>query len=183
MRCQNRAGLDEAAGIIRMYFGAARPLSIQPMNSAFERGSGMTSRCRTRLLIACLVLAPSLAATLAFAQDPATSPAVPAAANPAQGHDYPTQGRVEYVLGCMDDNGHDFANVYKCSCAIDHIAAVLPYDDYVEQMTFSKYSTLGGEGGNEFRVDRAKAQTKNFRAIQAEAFHACGVTKSAAVTK
>jgi len=140
----------------------------------------MTSRCRTRLLIACLVLAPSLA----FAADPATAP-VPAAAagNPAQGHDYPTQGRVEYVLGCMDDNGHDFANVYKCSCAIDHIAAVLPYDDYVEQMTFSKYATLGGEGGNEFRVDRAKAQTKNFRSIQTEAFRACGVTKSASVGK
>jgi hypothetical protein len=140
----------------------------------------MTSRCRTRLLIACLVLAPSLA----FAADPATAP-VPAAAagNPAQGNDYPTQGRVEYVLGCMDDNGHDFANVYKCSCAIDHIAAVLPYDDYVEQMTFSKYATLGGEGGNEFRVDRAKAQTKNFRSIQAEAFRACGVAKSASAAK
>ncbi|KLU25577.1 hypothetical protein EOS_13975 [Caballeronia mineralivorans PML1(12)] len=140
----------------------------------------MTSRCRTRLLIACLVLAPSLA----FAADPATAP-VPAAAagNPAQSHDYPTQGRVEYVLGCMDDNGHDFANVYKCSCAIDHIAAVLPYDDYVEQMTFSKYSTLGGEGGNEFRVDRAKAQTKNFRSVQTAAFRACGVTKSASVGK
>jgi hypothetical protein len=140
----------------------------------------MTSRCRTRLLIACLVLAPSLA----FAADPATAP-VPAAAagNPAQGNDYPTQGRVEYVLGCMDDNGHDFANVYKCSCAIDHIAAVLPYDEYVEQMTFSKYATLGGEGGNEFRVDRAKAQTKNFRSIQAEAFRACGVAKSASAAK
>src|ERR1700736_6202480 len=112
----------------------------------------MTSRCRTRLLITCLVLAPSLA----FAADPATAP-VPAAAagNPAQGHDYPTQGRVEYVLGCMDDNGHDFA----------------------------KYATLGGEGGNEFRVDRAKAQTKNFRSIQAEAFRACGVAKSASAAK
>ena len=46
-----------------------------------------------------------------------------------------------------------------------------------------KYSTLGGEGGNEFRVDRAKAQTKNFRSIQTDAFRACGVTKSAAATK
>jgi hypothetical protein len=138
----------------------------------------MTFRCRVRRVIACLALAPSIA----FAAGPVAAPAAaaPGAGNPAQGHDYPTQGRVEYVLGCMDDNGHDFANVYKCSCAIDHIAAVLPYDDYVEQMTFSKYSTLGGEGGNEFRVDRAKAQTKNYRSIQTEALRACGVTKAAA---
>ena len=81
----------------------------------------MTSRCRTRLRLLRLVLAPSLA----WAADPATDPVVPAAQS-AQGHDYPTQGRVEYVLGCMDDNGHDFVNVYKCSCAIDHIATVLP---------------------------------------------------------
>src|SRR5258708_16910632 len=118
----------------------------------------MTSRCRTRLLIACLVLAPSLA----FAADPATAP-VPAAAagNPAQGHDYPTQGRVEYVLGCMDDNGHDFANVYKCSCAIDHIAAVLPYDDDLQQINVSQYLTPRGEGGNKGRLDPGKTPTKN----------------------
>jgi hypothetical protein len=135
----------------------------------------MTPRCRALLAMACFALAPSMV----LAADPATA----AADSSAPGHDYPTQGRVEYVLGCMDDNGHDFANVYKCSCAIDHIAAALPYNDYVEQMTFAKYSTLGGEGGNEFRVDLAKAKTKNFRTIQAEAFRECGVTKSAAAGK
>jgi len=128
----------------------------------------MTYRTCVRLLLASLAVAPAIA--LAADSGEAAK----------HNYDYPTQGRVEYVLGCMDDNGHDFANVYKCSCAIDHIAQALPYDDYVEQMTFSKYSTLGGEGGNEFRVDRAKAQTKNFRAIQTEAFRACGVTKAAA---
>ncbi|KMZ12132.1 hypothetical protein BHUM_06408 [Candidatus Burkholderia humilis] len=75
--------------------------------------------------------------------------------NSASAHDYPTQGRVEYVLGCMDDNGHDFVNIYKCSCAIDKIAQVLSYDDFVEQSTFSKYATLGGEGGFDPRADRA----------------------------
>lgn len=94
---------------------------------------------------------------------------------PAGGYNYPTQGRVEYVLSCMDDNGHDFANVYKCSCVIDHMAAVLPYDDFVDQSTFAKYATLGGEGGNEFRVDRAKAQAKQFRTLQSEAYLSCGL--------
>ncbi|AQH00540.1 MULTISPECIES: hypothetical protein [Caballeronia] len=101
-------------------------------------------------------------------------------AAPAKTHDYPTEGRVEYVLGCMEDNGREFANVYKCSCAIDRIAKVLPYDDFVEQSTFSKYATLGGEGGAEFRVDRAKAQTKKFRELQKDAFRACGIQAAAA---
>jgi len=128
----------------------------------------MTSRCRARLAVAafaCVAVLP----LAALAADPAA---------PASGYDYPTQGRVEYVLGCMDDNGHDFANVYKCSCVIDKIAAALPYDDYVEQMTFAKYATLGGEGGNEFRVDRAHAQTKKYRALQQEAYQACGLAKA-----
>ena len=130
----------------------------------------MTPGCRALLVFACL----ALAAPLAVAED------APAGGNPAQGHDYPTQGRVEYVLSCMDDNGHDFVNVYKCSCVIDRIAEVLPYDDFVEQSTFAKYATLGGEGGAEFRVDRAKAQTKKFLTLQAEAYRVCGVAKQAA---
>jgi hypothetical protein len=133
----------------------------------------MTSRCRVHLGVAAFVCF-ALSSPLALAADPA------AASAPAQGYDYPTQGRVEYVLSCMDDNGHDFANVYKCSCTIDKFAAALPYDDFVEQSTFSKYATLGGEGGNEFRVDRARAQTKKFRAMQDAAYQACGLGKPAA---
>jgi hypothetical protein len=112
----------------------------------------------------------ALAVPLARAGDDAVK-----AQAPQGGYNYPTQGRVEYVLTCMDDNGHDFANVYKCSCVIDHMAAVLPYDDFVDQSTFAKYATLGGEGGNEFRVDRAKAQAKQFLTLQAKAYRSCGL--------
>jgi hypothetical protein len=110
-----------------------------------------------------------MAAPLVWAAGPAPG------ARAARGYDYPTEGRVEYVLGCMDDNGHDFANVYKCSCVIDKIAAVLPYDDYVDEATFAKYATLGGEGGSEFRVEHAKEQTKHFRALQSDAYRSCGL--------
>ena len=136
----------------------------------------MIPRCRALRALACVTFVSlvSLVSPLALAADAG------AAGASAQVHDYPTQGRVEYVLGCMDDNGHDFVNVYKCSCAIDRIAAVLPYDDFVEQSTFSKYATLGGEGGAEFRVDRAKAQTKKFRALQSDAYRACGIGHAAA---
>ncbi|WP_233836338.1 hypothetical protein [Paraburkholderia sp. ZP32-5] len=125
---------------------------------------------RALLAISFAVTAAALAAPPVWADGDA-----PTSAAPAGGYNYPTQGRVEYVLGCMDDNGHDFANVYKCSCVIDKMAAVLPYDEYVNQMTFAKYATLGGEGGAEFRVDRAKDQTKKFRTLQTNAYRACGL--------
>ncbi|NML30453.1 hypothetical protein [Paraburkholderia antibiotica] len=112
----------------------------------------------------------ALAAPFACAQSDASKPSAQAG-----GYNYPTAGRVEYVLSCMDDNGHDFANVYKCSCVIDKMAASLPYDDFVDQSTFSKYATLGGEGGAEFRVDHAKSQTKRFRTLQTDAYQACGL--------
>ncbi|MFC0400220.1 hypothetical protein [Paraburkholderia rhizosphaerae] len=138
----------------------------------------MTSCCRTRLAVVSIACAACLPlATLAAGPAAADSTGK---ATPAQGYSYPTEGRVEYVLGCMDENGHDFANVYKCSCAIDKIAAALPYDDYVEQSTFSKYATMGGEGGAEFRMDKARAQTKKFRALQQTAYDQCGLGKPAA---
>jgi hypothetical protein len=123
----------------------------------------MTIRCRALLAFAGIALAGPLAWGAGDA---------PKASG---GYDYPTEGRVEYVLSCMDDNGHDFANVYKCSCVIDKMAAVLPYDEFVDQSTFAKYATLGGEGGAEFRVDHAKSQTKRFRALQLSAYQACGL--------
>jgi hypothetical protein len=127
-----------------------------------------------------LRMTPRCFALMAFAFfSPLALAASDASSSSGQGHDYPTQGRVEYVLGCMDDNGHDFVNVYKCSCAIDKISQVLSYDDFVEQSTFSKYATLGGEGGAEFRVDRAKAQTKKFRDLQKQAYKECGIGRQA----
>jgi hypothetical protein len=128
----------------------------------------MIFRCR---LLATYAFA--LASPLAWAAGSAAD----SSGAPAQGFNYPTAGRVEYVLACMDENGHDFANVYKCSCVIDKMATALPYDDFVDQSTFSRYATLGGEGGAEFRVDHAKAQTKNFRTLQNTAYQSCGLGK------
>ncbi|SIT38487.1 conserved exported hypothetical protein [Paraburkholderia ribeironis] len=134
----------------------------------------MIIRCRALLafFLTCFLAftGMALAGPLAWADG-----AAPRSSAQAGGYDYPTQGRVEYVLTCMDDNGHDFANVYKCSCVIDKMAAALPYDEFVDQSTSSKYATLGGEGGSEFRVDQAKSQTKKFRALQSTAYQACGL--------
>ncbi|MGN6653071.1 hypothetical protein [Trinickia sp.] len=99
-------------------------------------------------------------------------------AGSAQSYDYPTQGRVEYVLGCMDDNGHEFANLYKCACVVDKMAAALPYDQFVDESTFARYASLGGEGGAEFRTDHARARSKAFHTLQAKAYRSCGLGQS-----
>ncbi len=121
----------------------------------------------------------------------ALSAAVPAAAWAAGGdataggpdgrqtNDYPTQGRVEYVLSCMDENGHEFANIYKCSCVVDKMAAALSYDQFVDESTFARYASLGGEGGAEFRTDQARSRSKAFRVLQAKAYRACGLGREA----
>ncbi len=126
----------------------------------------MRTRCRAVLVGACLAWAGY---AMAAGSDPIDAHAS------RGGYDYPTQGRVEYVLTCMDDNGHDFANVYKCSCVIDKIAAVIPYDEFVDESTFAKYASLGGEGGAEFRTDTARHQTKSFKTLQSDAYRACGL--------
>src|SRR5689334_20934126 len=45
-----------------------------------------------------------------------------------QAHDFPTSSRVEYVLECMQKHEGKYEYLYKCSCAIDHIAKDITYD-------------------------------------------------------
>jgi hypothetical protein len=91
-------------------------------------------------------------------------------------HDYPTYARVEYVQECMAQNGGTLAELYKCSCAIDHMAQQLTYDEFVEASTFVHYATAPGEGAGIFRdPDRAKERSKLYRSIEAKAYHSCGL--------
>ncbi len=92
-------------------------------------------------------------------------------------HAYPTVARVEYVNECIGKNGGQLAALYQCSCAIDRIANVLSYDDYVEASTFAKYATLPGEGGGIFRdSEEARKLAKMFRDLESESLRSCGVT-------
>jgi len=101
----------------------------------------------------------------------------PALCDPPR-NDYPTAARVQYVQDCEGRNGGGLADLYKCSCVIDHMAAHLTYDEFVEAATFAHYATLGGEGGGIFRdTDRAKERAKLYRTLEADAYHACGLKK------
>ena len=59
--------------------------------------------------------------------------AVTAAIRPgaAQLNDYPTAARADYVFACMKANGETQQTLEQCSCSIDVIASILPYDRYV----------------------------------------------------
>ena len=112
---------------------------------------------------------------------------LPALADPPQAprpdaprYDYPTSARVEYVQECIAKNGGTLADLYKCSCAIDRMADHLTYDDFVEAGTFARYSSLGGEGGAEFRdPERARERAKLYRTLEAEAYRTCGLKVAA----
>lgn len=91
---------------------------------------------------------------------------------------YPTADRVEYVLECMKNNGGSHEYLYKCSCAIDGIAARMPYDDYVESSAVARYQTMGGERAGVFRDPEAmQAMAKRYRELHAAAKKACDVPR------
>ena len=57
------------------------------------------------------------------------------AAGSAAANDYPTSTRAEYVFACMKTNGDTREALEQCSCSIDVIASLLPYDAYVTAET------------------------------------------------
>jgi hypothetical protein len=93
----------------------------------------------------------------------------------ARAHDYPTAERVLYVEVCMRDHpGAHYEMLNKCSCAIDHIAQTLPYDDYVTMSTATNANSIGGERGSYIRdVDALQQQIRKFRALQTQAKKSC----------
>ncbi|MFC5477222.1 hypothetical protein [Massilia suwonensis] len=93
-----------------------------------------------------------------------------------QAHDFPTSGRVEYVLECMQKHEGKYEYLYKCSCAIDHIAKEMSYEDYVAMSTAQRNQTLAGERGGMFRdPPTVKVMANKYKALQASASKACHV--------
>src|SRR5260221_11056082 len=70
-----------------------------------------------------------------------------AAKGSAEGNDYPTAVRADYVLGCMAANGNTREALLKCSCALDVIAGLMPYARYEQAETALSLQAGGGVGG------------------------------------
>ena len=88
--------------------------------------------------------------------------------------DYPTSVLAEYVYGCMKANGENRDMLQRCSCSIDVIASVLPYDRYVTAETFKQMGLIPGEKGVIFRQSApAKSATTDLKRAQTEADVRC----------
>ena len=89
-------------------------------------------------------------------------------------NDYPTSARADYVFGCMKANGETQELLQKCSCSIDVIASIIPYDRYVTTETILSMSQVTGPVGSEFRsTEPARLAVQDFRRAQAEAEIRC----------
>jgi hypothetical protein len=91
-----------------------------------------------------------------------------------EANDYPTSARAEYVFGCMKANGETRQTIEQCSCSIDIIASLLPYDRYITAETVLSMSQVRGNLGAEFRSsEHAKNALDDLRRAQAEAEVRC----------
>ena len=89
-------------------------------------------------------------------------------------NDYPTSARAEYVFGCMKANGETRQAIEQCSCSIDVVASLLPYDRYVTAETVLSMSQVRGDLGGQFRTSEQAASALNdLRRAQAEAEVRC----------
>ncbi len=97
-----------------------------------------------------------------------------AAAEGAAVNDYPTDARADYVFACMKTNGETRQSLEQCSCSIDVIASLLPYDAYVAGETVASVSQAPGQLGGIFRgAVVAKDALADLRRAQAEAEVRC----------
>ena len=93
----------------------------------------------------------------------------PVAAQEVGGNDYPTEARAEYVFACMAVNGQNADVLRRCSCSIDVIASILPYDRYVAAETVLTMRQVSGERVDIMRTaPQANAMVEDLRRAQAE---------------
>lgn len=89
-------------------------------------------------------------------------------------NDYPTSARAEYVFGCMKANGETRQAIEQCSCSIDVVASLLPYDRYVTAETVLSMSQVRSDLGGQFRTSaQATSALNDLRRAQAEAEVRC----------
>jgi hypothetical protein len=95
-------------------------------------------------------------------------------ARAAEVNDYPTEARADFVYVCMKTNGETREALKRCSCSIDVIASLLPYQSYEEAETVASMDLSLGAVGMMFRNSpQAKAMSDDLRRAQAEAEIRC----------
>jgi hypothetical protein len=94
---------------------------------------------------------------------------------PAYANDFPTVARVEFVLECMKEgkaSAHEM--LYKCSCAVDHIASKVSYETWVDLSTVALGTSIAGERGGVIRdMKDGRKLINTYRDLQKQAKQAC----------
>ena len=89
-------------------------------------------------------------------------------------NDYPTSARAEYVFGCLKANGETRQAIEQCSCSIDVVASIIPFDRYVTAEAVLSMSQVRGNLGGQFRTsEQASSALNDLRRAQAEAEVRC----------
>ncbi|MFV0369059.1 MAG: hypothetical protein ACK5KM_11420 [Hyphomicrobiaceae bacterium] len=83
-------------------------------------------------------------------------------------NDYPTAARADYVFACMQVNGQTRENLMKCSCSIDVIAELLPYDNYEQAETVMSVIQKGGENVSFLHSPMFQEKVKDLKRAQVE---------------
>jgi len=88
--------------------------------------------------------------------------------------DYPTEALADYVFACMASNGETREMLQRCSCSIDVITSIIPYEKYVQAETVLSMLQTTGERTAIFR-DPVWTQevVADLRRAQAEAEIRC----------
>jgi hypothetical protein len=117
-----------------------------------------------------LALALFAGPLVAFAATPGgdTAGGVAGAVTGGTTNDYPTATRADYVFGCMAVNGQTHEALDRCSCAIDVVATILPYQDYLSAETVLRMQQAKSFLAMEFQTDVAKQVVRRLREAEAE---------------
>lgn len=87
----------------------------------------------------------------------------------AASNDYPTIARADYIFACMAVNGQTQDALARCSCSIDVIASIVPYQKYIDAETVLRTRQVGGEKSAMFVADpMLGAMVADVRRAQAE---------------
>lgn len=89
-------------------------------------------------------------------------------------NDYPTEARADYIFGCMAANGQSREALSRCSCSLDALASILPYDKYVQASTVLSMRQGIGARTAQFKTTKVfDDQVSDLRRAQAEAEIRC----------
>ncbi len=83
-------------------------------------------------------------------------------------NDFPTSARADYVFACMQVNGQTREALDKCSCSVDVIASLMPYEEYEAVETIIMVYKRGGKAQQEMGSIEQQKRVKDMRRAQVE---------------